>query len=69
MIRQRYNNSPTSCFFHNTDVTVKTLILGYDHTPYSTLFFGVPPEIVEAVHHGLYGNLPEIDPRQMEWES
>jgi hypothetical protein len=69
MIRQRYNSAPERSFTHNTEVSVKTLVQGYDHAPYSCQFFGVPAEIVDAVYHGLFGNLLEIDPRQMEWES
>jgi hypothetical protein len=68
MLRQRYNSAPERSFMHTTESTVRTLVQGYDHAPYSTNFFGVPDDIVNAVHHGLYGNLPEIDPRQMEWD-
>lgn len=46
-----------------------SLLMAYDHQPYSTNQRDVPDDIADAQRLGFGLHLPDIDCRQIEWDS
>jgi hypothetical protein len=49
------------------DNSADTIVMAYDHQPYSSNTSGVPDDVVDAVKQGFAKNVPEFDCRQTEW--
>lgn len=50
------------------EVSVETLVMAYDHQPYSSNTAGIPVEVADAVRTGFGFNIFDLDCRQMEWD-
>lgn len=59
--------APVRIIRHESGVI--SLLMAYDHQPYSTSQRDVPDEIADAQRAGLGLHLPDFDARQIEWES
>lgn len=52
--------------YHHTGVI--SLVMAYDHQPYSANDRDVPKEMADAQRAGFAIHLPDVDCRQIEWD-